>query len=103
MFYWTIFPISRSIVFKEKMISFIGVLGLLMFFEFINLILHPLLGDLTHHSPILMLTFMVIIAAAIIPLHHKIEHWILKVVTEKNKKIRLASAKKTIKELENED
>jgi len=91
---------TRSIVVKEKWIRFAGVLGLLISFEFINLIMHPYLGELTHHSPILMLSGMVLLAALIIPLHHKIEHWTVHKLTEKNKKIRLAKAKQTIAEIE---
>jgi tetratricopeptide (TPR) repeat protein len=94
------FLMSRSIVVTDKFISFVGILGLLIFFEFINLILHPFVGAITHHSPALMLCFMVLLAAAIIPLHHKIEYWLIKKVTAKNKVIRLAAAKKIIEEIE---
>jgi hypothetical protein len=40
------------------------------------------------------------IASLLIPLHHKLEHWITTKLVEKNKKIRLAEAKKIIEELE---
>lgn len=40
------------------------------------------------------------IAALLIPLHHRIEHWIKHRMVEKNKKIKLEAAKKTIKHLE---
>jgi len=36
----------------------------------------------------------------LIPLHHKIEKWIIEKMVEKNKAIRLAAAKKTIETLE---
>jgi hypothetical protein len=48
----------------------------------------------------MMLGIMVCIAALLIPLHHKLEHWITDNMVEKNKKIRLAAAKKTIEQLE---
>src|SRR4030095_6735680 len=35
--------LSNSIIANEKWISFLGVLGLLLVFEFINLLLHPYL------------------------------------------------------------
>jgi hypothetical protein len=35
-----------------------------------------------------------------VPLHHKLEKWITRKMVEKNKKIRLAAAKKTIQQLE---
>jgi hypothetical protein len=92
--------ISRSIIVKEKFIRFFGVLGLLAVFEFINLFIHPYLDRLTNHSPVFMLFILMCIAALLIPLHHKIEHWAVKKLVEKNNKIRLVAAKKTIEQLE---
>lgn len=94
---------SRSIVANEKLISFFGILGLLVVFEFINLLIHPWLASFTHHSPVLMLLALVLIASLLIPFHHKMEHWIKGKMIEKNKAIRLAAAKKTIEELEKKD
>lgn len=71
-------------------------------FEFVNLFLHPLLGDLTNHSPLLMLGILVLIAALLIPLHHRIEHWIVTKMTINNKQIRLAAAKRAVAKLEGE-
>ena len=50
-----------------------------------------------------MLLALVGIAALLVPLHHKVEHWATKKLVEKNKQIRLANAKKTISELSEED
>jgi len=47
-----------------------------------------------------MLLSLVVIAAVIIPLHHRLEKWATHKLVEKNKAIRLAKAKKTIEELE---
>ncbi|HUQ66725.1 MAG TPA: tetratricopeptide repeat protein [Flavitalea sp.] len=91
---------SHSIIAKPKLIKILGVVSLLIVFEFVNLSLHPYLGDMTHHSPILMLLIMVGVAALLVPLHHKLENWITQKLVEKNKRIRLAAAKKTIAELE---
>jgi len=95
--------LSRSIVVTEKWISFFGILGLLIVFEFINLLIHPFLERVTHHSPILMLLALVVIASLLIPVHHKIEKWIKDKMTKKNKTIRLEHAKKTIENLESKD
>ncbi len=92
--------LSRSIIVTEKWISFFGVMGLLVVFEFINLLIHPALVSVTHESPILMLLVLVAIASLLIPLHHRMEKWIKEKMTEKNKKIRLEAAKKTIEKLE---
>jgi hypothetical protein len=91
---------SRTVIANEKLISFFAILGLLVVFEFINLFIHPWLASYTHESPVLMLLALVIIAALLIPLHHRWEHWITEKMIEKNKKIRLEAAKKTIEKLE---
>jgi tetratricopeptide (TPR) repeat protein len=92
--------LSRSFIVHHNWVRFLGVLSLLLVFEFINLYLHPLLDKLTGHSPIAMLLIMAGIASLLIPLHHNLEHWITHKLVEKNKKIRLAEAKKIIEELE---
>lgn len=94
------FLFSRTIVVGPKFIKFFSILGLLAVFEFINLLIHPWLEHITHHSPIPMLGILMGIAALLIPLHHKLEHWITHKMIESNNKIRLAAAKKTLKELE---
>ena len=82
------------------MIEFLGVVALLIVFEFLNLLLHPFLENITHHSPVLMLLALVCIAALLVPMHHRVEKWATAKLVEKNKKIRLAAAKKTIEQLE---
>jgi hypothetical protein len=91
--------ISRLIV-NTRVIEIVGVIGLLIVFEFINLVIHPYIARLTNDSPLLMLLILVLIAAVIVPLHHQLEHWIKHKLVEKNKTIRLAAAKKTIEQLE---
>ena len=81
------------------MISFFGVLGLLVVFEFINLLIHPSLASTTHDSPVLMLLALVVIASLLIPIHNRLEKWIKEKMIKKNKKIRLEAAKKTIEKL----
>ena len=44
--------LSRSIITNTKMIEFLGVIALLIVFEFLNLLLHPFLEKVTHHSPV---------------------------------------------------
>jgi hypothetical protein len=92
--------LSRSFITNTKLISFFGVVALLIVFEFLNLLLHPFLERITNHSPVLMLVALVCIAALLVPLHHKIEKWANAKLVEKNKQIRLTAAKRTIEELE---
>ena len=97
------FALSRSVIVNEKFIEFFSVLGLLAVFEFINLFIHPYLANLTHVSPVLMLLILICIGALLVPLHHKLEKWMTNVMVEKNKKIRLAAAYKTIEKIEKSD
>jgi tetratricopeptide (TPR) repeat protein len=92
--------LSRSIIVNEKWVSFFGVVGLLVIFEFLNLLLHPFLERVTNHSPVLMLLALVCIAAILVPFHHRVEKWAKQKMVEKNKEIRLAAARKTIERLE---
>ncbi len=94
------FALSRSVVVKERFIKYSGVFMLLAVFEFINLLIHPYLAKVTNDSPLVMLMILIGIGALLVPLHHKLEQWISHVLTEKNKQIRLAAAKKTIEKLE---
>jgi tetratricopeptide (TPR) repeat protein len=92
--------LSRSIMVHHKTVELFSVIFLLVIFEFINLLTHPFLERITNHTPFLMLLGLVLIAAIIVPLHHKLQHWTTHKLVEKNKAIRLAKAKKTIDELE---
>ncbi|MDZ4807142.1 MAG: hypothetical protein SGI96_02625 [Bacteroidota bacterium] len=92
--------LSRRHITNTKVIQFLGVVALLVVFEFLNLLLHPFLERITHHSPLLMLLALVCIAALLVPMHHKLEKWATHKLVDKNKQIRLAVAKKTIEQLE---
>ena len=96
------FTLSRSIIVETKFIEFFAVLGLLALFEFINLFIHPYLSHATNDSPVFMLLVLIGIGALLVPLHHRLEKWITSIMVEKNKKIRLEAAHKTIAELGNE-
>ena len=71
-------------------------------FEFVNLLLGPFVDRLTNRSPIWMLVIMVCIAAILIPVHNQLDKLVTQKLVEKNKKIRLAAAKKIIASLEPE-
>lgn len=95
--------LARSVIVNESWIRFLGILGLLLVFEFINLFIHPFLATITGHSPLLMLLAMVMIAAVLIPLHHRLEHLVIRKLTRRNKAIRLEAARKTVARLEKEE
>lgn len=94
--------LSRSIIINAKWVRFLGILSLLIIFEFINLIIHPYLAYWTNDSPVLMLLTLVIIGAMLIPLHHRIEKWIIEKMVQKNKRVRLINAKKIIASMESD-
>ena len=91
--------LSRRFITSTKAIEILGVIALLIVFEFLNLLLHPFLERITHHSPLIMLFILVCIAAILVPLHHRIEKWATHKLVEKNKTVRLAAAKRTILQL----
>lgn len=63
-----------------------GILSLLILFEYLTLLLHPVVAEFTHHTPILELLIFVCIAAILIPAHHRIEHWLIHKLAEIQKK-----------------
>ncbi len=91
---------SRTAVVGARAIKNLSLIALLLFFEFINLLIHPFLDRITHHSPILMLLCMAAIAGLLIPLHHRMEHLITNMLVSKNNRVRLEAARRTIEELE---
>lgn len=60
-----------------KLIRLLGVLSLLFLFEYLTLLLHPTVARLTDHTPIYEIIIFVAMAAILIPLHHKLEHWLI--------------------------
>jgi len=68
---------------NPKSIEILGLVALLLVFEFISLLIDPYIGRLTHHSPIFMMLILVSMAAVLGRLHHKIEEWIKKKVANK--------------------
>ena len=87
---------SHRIISNPEKIEYFGILALLIVFEFVNLILHPILGNITHHNPLLMLLGLVCIAAFLVPFHHKAEKWIKKYLAQKNKNIKIENAKEIV-------
>jgi tetratricopeptide (TPR) repeat protein len=57
---------------SHKTIEFLGLLTLLLLFEFISLFIDPFIGNITHHTPVLMLLISVIVASILVPAHHRL-------------------------------
>jgi tetratricopeptide (TPR) repeat protein len=79
-FIMTLF-ISR-IKIHTGIIKFMGIISLLILFEYLTLLLHPFVADLTNHTPLLELMIFVILAMGIIPLHHRLEHLLISRLTK---------------------
>jgi hypothetical protein len=61
---------------KPRTIEFFGVVGVLLVFEFISLFVHPYIEEWTNHTPVYMLLILVAIAAALVPMHHRMEKFV---------------------------
>ncbi len=88
----------QSVYAKPKYIVFLGDIGLLISFEFINVYLHPKIEKWTADSPILILAAMAIVASVLVPFHHKMEMFVQKVLVVRNRKMK----EMKVKELEEE-
>ena len=79
-----IFAIGRFGKKKPKYITSLGIAALLMFFEFISLIIHPYIVKYTHHNVILMYIILLTIASGLVPLHHKLEKFVKNKLSEES-------------------
>ena len=70
-----------------RVIKVLGILSLLIFFEFLTLLLHPTVKELTHHTPVLEILIFVAIASIIIPLHHRVEHWLINKLVQNRERL----------------
>ena len=61
-----------------RVVKVLGVLSLLILFEYLTLLLHPYVAEITHHTPVLEMFIFVSIAAILIPAHHRIEGWLIR-------------------------
>ena len=61
---------------KPRTLAFMGLIGLLMMFEFITMLIHSYIEEWTHNTPVLMLLMLMAVASILVPFHHKMEHWV---------------------------
>jgi tetratricopeptide (TPR) repeat protein len=91
-----------------KLIKTLGIISLLLFFEYLTLLLHPIVAELTHHTPVLELLIFVCIAALLIPTHHRVERWLLEKLTHSHNKpkevgLKIKQSKLTLKNPDHEN
>jgi len=61
---------------KNRAVEIGGLLTVLLLFEFINLLIHPIVESITNHNFASMLLILVLPAALLARWHHRFEHWI---------------------------
>lgn len=84
----------------RKTITILGILSLLIFFEFLTLLLHPFVVKITGHRPVLEILIFVAVAAFLIPAHHRLEHWLIHRLTSikpREPKIKIKKTRISIK------
>jgi tetratricopeptide (TPR) repeat protein len=75
VFFIGVLLLSRTKV-KPRVVEFLGILSLLLFFEFITDLIYPYVSNLTNENPIWEMLFLVSLAALLEPLNFKLEHWV---------------------------
>ncbi len=75
IFFMSVLFLSRTKV-KPRVIEFLGILSLLLFFEFITDLIYPYISDLTNDRPIWEMLILVVIASMLEPMNHKLEYWV---------------------------
>ncbi|MEI7628955.1 MAG: tetratricopeptide repeat protein [Bacteroidota bacterium] len=78
-FLLTLFLSKRKV--HVKAIKTLGIISLLLLFEYITLLFHPFVVTITNHTPIFELLIFVSIAALLIPTHHRVERWLIDKLT----------------------
>jgi tetratricopeptide (TPR) repeat protein len=91
---------SSSIIASPRLISALGLIALMITFEFFYLLMDRFLSSLTHESTLWMLLAWVLLAALLTPVDEFLDKWVRFRLVEKNKKKKITAAHKTLEELE---
>ena len=70
-----------------KTARFLGLIGVLLIFEFISLLTHPWVEKITHHNPVLTLLILVLLASILVPAHHYLEDLIRKKMVKRRRRL----------------
>ncbi|MEO6252658.1 MAG: tetratricopeptide repeat protein [Ferruginibacter sp.] len=81
----------------SRVIKILGILSLLILFEYLTLLLHPTVAAFTNHTPVYEMFIFVAIAAILIPGHHRIENWLIEKLIHRKGSIKLKKIKFTVK------
>jgi hypothetical protein len=86
-----------------KVIKILGILSLLILFEYLTLLLHPAVAEFTNHTPVYEILIFVAIAAILIPGHHRIENWLIEKLIHKKGSIRFKKVRFSVKAPKEDD
>jgi len=68
--------VLSKIKIHHRVIEYMSVLSILFLFEFITLLLHPMIGEFTNHTPVVEFVIFVCFAGIMVPMHHRLTHWL---------------------------
>ena len=71
---------------KPRFLEYLGLVGLLLLFEFITVFIHPYIGKFTHHVPVYILLISLGVALLLTPLHHRLTNWVKLKFAKKHRK-----------------
>ncbi len=75
IFFLMVLFLGRTKV-RARVVEFLGILSLLLFFEFITDLIYPYVSEFTNDRPVWEMLILVVIASLLEPLNHKLEHWV---------------------------
>jgi tetratricopeptide (TPR) repeat protein len=75
IFFVGVLLLSRTKV-RARVVEFLGIVSLLLLFEFITDLIYPYISLLANENPIWEMLVLVILAALLEPLNFKLEHWV---------------------------
>jgi tetratricopeptide (TPR) repeat protein len=75
IFFVVVLILSRTKV-KPRVVEFLGILSLLLVFEFITDLIFPYLDNWTNESPAWEMLILVLVAALLEPVNNRLEHWV---------------------------
>ena len=90
---------SSTFLANMKVISFMSTLIILSSFEFISLLFHPILEEITHHSPWQMLMMLSLMAIIFIPAKQKLEEYMNRIFEARIRSAKLKYAQKYMNEM----
>jgi tetratricopeptide (TPR) repeat protein len=83
IFFLIVLFLSRTKV-SPRVVEFLGILSLLLFFEFITDLIYPFVSNWTNENPIWEMLFLVILAASLEPINFRLEHWVKRHLVHKS-------------------